>query len=380
MPTCVRAGKSIAYTADGWRLGIRHIRPTNPDPNKLPVVLCHGLGLNGTFWTITDNHLAQQLADRGYDVFIPDMRGSGASLRTGKVGRINAMLRQTPFNEIGDRDWTVDDQILYDVPAILTHVIQTTGKPRVNWVGHSLGGMLMYAYLEISPNAWRVANFVGMGSTITQAEIPQTDMLESSRALRVLLRYVSPGRLGRPMMYGRPPGLAKIDRFYYTAACVDKRTVDRFYGYTLENPGGGALEQLDPYLEFGHFLSADRRYDYARLLPRIKTPHLMICGDGDIMSDVPSSYLTFKALSSSDKTFLRFGRNEGHIDDYGHCDLVWSRNAADEIFPVLIDWLDNRQPGSPPLRQSPSPSAQESEDRSGSDVISSLHEPPHPPR
>ena len=67
----------FAYTEDGWRLGVRHYRASNPDPGKLPVVLCHGLGLNGTFWTITDNHLASQLADRGYDVFVFDIRGSG---------------------------------------------------------------------------------------------------------------------------------------------------------------------------------------------------------------------------------------------------------------------------------------------------------------
>src|SRR5690242_11923657 len=66
-------------TADGWVLGIRRIRPAHPDPAKLPVVLCHGMGLNGTFWTLTDRHLGEQLADRGYEVFIPDMRGSGAS-------------------------------------------------------------------------------------------------------------------------------------------------------------------------------------------------------------------------------------------------------------------------------------------------------------
>ena len=54
--------EGYAETADGWRLGMRHVRPATSDPGKLPVVLCHGLGLNGTFWTITDNHLAEQLA------------------------------------------------------------------------------------------------------------------------------------------------------------------------------------------------------------------------------------------------------------------------------------------------------------------------------
>ncbi len=350
-------------TKDGWRLGIRHIRPSQPDPGKLPVVLCHGLGLNGTFWTITDEHLPEQLAARGYEVFIPDMRGSGASRRVGAVGKINAFLRQTPLNEIGDGEWNVDDQIRYDVPAILEYVRLTTGHDRVNWVGHSLGGMLMYAFLETSPEAWRIANFVGMGSTIILKETPQTDMLNASRALRVMLRFVSTGRIARPMMFRRPPGLEKIDGFYYTAANVDRETVNRFYAFTLENPGRGALKQLDPYLEYGRFYSADRRIDYASRLPEITTPTLMIAGDGDVMSDVPSTLLTFNALSSPDKTLMRFGRLEGHFDDYGHCDLVWSRHAPHEIFPRLIDWLDPRQPamalpdGGPsaplPIRASP---------------------------
>ncbi len=184
-----------------------------------------------------------------------------------------------------------------------------------------------------------------MGSTIVQAEYPQTDMLLANRALRVMLHVVSTGRIARPMRHGRPPGLSTIDGFYYTQANVDKRTVDRFYGYTLEDPGRGALKQLDPYLEYGHFVSADRKVDYAAPLPRVATPLLMTAGEGDVMSDIPSTQLTFNAVSSEDKTLLRFGRREGHIDDYGHCDLVWSRYAPIEVFPAVIEWLDRRQPG-----------------------------------
>jgi pimeloyl-ACP methyl ester carboxylesterase len=341
-------------TEDGWRLGIRHIAPAKPDPNKLPVVLCHGLGLNGTFWTITDETIVTQLTDRGYHVFIPDMRGSGASHRVGPVGTFNQhVLRETLLLEVGDGSWTVDDEIKYDVPAILDYVQCRTGRNQVNWIGHSLGGMLMFGFLETSPHAWRIANFVGMGSTIVQDQTPQTQMLRANRGLRGLLRVVSTGRIARPMMLARLPGLEKVDRFYYTAANVDDSTVDRFYGYTLENPGRGALRQLDPYLEFGHFLSADRSIDYVELLPRVTTPTLLIAGEGDVMSDITSTYTTFFGMSSTDKTIYRFGRMHGHVDDYGHCDLVWSRHAPREIFPPLIDWLDERQ--SPrPSPQSPS--------------------------
>jgi pimeloyl-ACP methyl ester carboxylesterase len=344
-----------AYTADGWRLGVRHLRPAAPDPSKLPVVLCHGLGLNATFWTITDNHLPEKLLARGYEVFLFDFRGSGESARVGAVGRVNARLRQTFLLELGEGRWTVDEIVRYDVPAVLDYVKSATGHDRVNWVGHSLGGMLMFPYLELAPGRGRIASFVAMGSTITLAETPQAGMLMANQGLRALARVASPGRLGRLLMYERLrfPGLALIDQFYYTTANVDPRTVSRFYGYTLEDTGPAALRQLVPYLRTGHFVSADGRVDYAARLGEVTVPVLMVAGDGDIMSDVPSTELTYRALGSPDKLLVRFGKAEGHFADYGHCDLVWSRYAPVEIFPPVIDWLDRHQPGASASPQGP---------------------------
>ena len=142
-----------------------------------------------------------------------------------------------------------------------------------------------------------------------------------------------------------------IDRFYYSTENVDRETISRFYGYTLEDTGPGALRQLDPYLEFGHMVSADRTIDYSARLGEITTPTLLVAGDGDIMSDVPSTELTLAALGSPDKSLMRFGKSQGHVADYGHCDLVWSRHAPVEIFPPIIDWLDHRQPGAGPSPQ-----------------------------
>ncbi|MBV8557915.1 MAG: alpha/beta fold hydrolase [Planctomycetaceae bacterium] len=348
----------FAFTRDGWKLGIRHIRPGHPDPAKLPVVLCHGLGLNATFWTIADHHLPEQLAARGYEVFLPDLRGSGESAKVGRIGQINARRRQTPLVERGEGRWNIDEVAFYDVPAILDFVKRETGHDRVNWVGHSLGGMLMFPFLERSPESWRIASFVGMGSTVILADAPQRDMLRANRGLRILGRFVSTGRMGRPLMYIRFPGLDRIDQFYYTSSNVDRRTIQRFYGYTLEDPGRSALRQLDPYLEFGHMLSADRSIDYSARLDEVTVPTLLVAGESDSMSDVPSTELTLAALGSSDKTLMRFGRRDGQVADYGHCDLVWSRYAPSEIFPPLIDWLDHHQPVMPSAQQ-PRASAQQ---------------------
>jgi pimeloyl-ACP methyl ester carboxylesterase len=337
-----------AYTADGWRLGVRHYRPENPDPSKLPVILCHGLGLNATFWTITDDHLPSQLTARGYDVYVFDIRGSGENGRVGRLDRINRTLRQTPFGERGERSWNVDDLMHCDVPAILDYVRRETGRDRVNWVGHSMGGMLMFPYLELEPAASaQIANFVAMGSTIILAEAPQRDMLWANRAIRTLNRFASPGRLGRPLTYFRMPGMSMIDSFYYSEDNVDRRTVSRFYGYTLEDPGPGAFRQLDRYLKDGHMYSADGRVDYSTLLGRVRTPILMVAGEADIISDVPSTEMTYQAIGSPDKVLMTFGTRHGQVADYGHCDLVWSRHAPREIFPIVIDWLDQHQPGQP---------------------------------
>ena len=56
----------------------------------------------------------------------------------------------------------------------------------------------------------------------------------------------------------------------------------------FEPHGRSALKQLDPYLARGHFLSADRRVDYAARLGEVTVPILMVAGDGDIISSAAS--------------------------------------------------------------------------------------------
>ena len=63
--------------------------------------------------------------------------------------------------------------------------------------------------------------------------------------------------------------------------------------------------------------------------------------------------MTFDALGSGDKTLYVFSKANGHVADYGHCDLAWSRYAPREVFPVVIDWLDRRQPGVSASHQQP---------------------------
>ena len=104
------------------------------------MILCHGLGLNATFWTITDDHLPAQLTARGYEVYVFDIRASGDNAKVGRNDRINRFLRETPFRERGESSWTVDDLVRYDMPAVLDYVECETGRPAstgsvIAWAG-----------------------------------------------------------------------------------------------------------------------------------------------------------------------------------------------------------------------------------------------------
>ena len=102
-------------------------------------------------------------------------------------------------------------------------------------------------------------------------------------------------------MVARPSALARVDRFYYSAENVDRATIDRFYGFTIEDPGPGALRQLDPYLERGHLVSADGAVDYSERLDRVVVPTLFVAGQGDVLAPLESVERTYREVGSRDK-------------------------------------------------------------------------------
>ena len=329
-------------TAGGWASGIT--APSEPDPGKLPVVLCHGLGLNGTFWTITDDHLPAQLDRAGLRGLRLRHPGLGRERRrSGRLGRINQCLRADAFLRAGRGSWNVDDLVRYDVPAILDYVERETGHDRVNWVGHSLGGMLMFPYLELSPRARADRQLRRHGEHDHPGRRPhRRDMLaRQPRPRAMLCAVVSTGRLGRPLMYFRLPGPGP-DRPVLLHR-RERRPAGPSRGSTATRWRTPAPARCGSSTRTWSTATCSRptaRIDYSARLGEVTTPTLLIAGEADCISDVPSTELTFDALGSPDKTLMRFGKRHGHVADYGHCDLVWSRYAPAEIFPAVIDWLD----------------------------------------
>ncbi|MGZ3709459.1 MAG: alpha/beta fold hydrolase, partial [Bdellovibrionota bacterium] len=100
------------------RLHLRHIG----DGEGEPALLVHGSIENGRiFYTTTGKGLAPFLAERGFDTYVPDLRGRGLSEPR--------MSRTMTYGM-----W---EAICEDVPALVRAIRERRGRPASVWIAHS---------------------------------------------------------------------------------------------------------------------------------------------------------------------------------------------------------------------------------------------------
>merc|ERR1719228_169864 len=115
-------------TADGYILKIHRI------PGDGPVVFCqHGLEDSSSAWVLAGpDHGAPgfRLAEQGYDVWLGNFRGNLYS-------REHVTLDPDMDNQFWQFSW--DEMAKYDLPEQLNYVMETTGKEKIYYIGHSMG-------------------------------------------------------------------------------------------------------------------------------------------------------------------------------------------------------------------------------------------------
>ncbi|KAG1327186.1 triacylglycerol lipase 2-like [Cocos nucifera] len=125
-------------TKDGYILSIQRIpngrSATTPRARKTPVLLQHGVFMDGISWLLNSPHesLGYILADKGYDVWISNSRGTRYSLQ---------------HTTLSPKDpaywaWSWDELVAFDLAATFEHVYRHTGHQKLHYVGHSLGTLM----------------------------------------------------------------------------------------------------------------------------------------------------------------------------------------------------------------------------------------------
>ncbi|XP_068625103.1 lipase 1-like [Battus philenor] len=121
-------------TEDGYILTV--FRMAKPGRNRRrssrPVILMHGLLQSSDAWLDAGPGagLAYLLADAGHDLWVGNIRGNYYS---------RAHTRLDPDAHADYWKFSVDEIGMYDVPAIIEHVLQQTRADAVSYVGFSQG-------------------------------------------------------------------------------------------------------------------------------------------------------------------------------------------------------------------------------------------------
>jgi pimeloyl-ACP methyl ester carboxylesterase len=339
-------------TTDGWSLHIRRYKPISIDPKHEPVILCHGLSHNSNFWDLTEkNSLAKYLQAEGFDVWSVSLRGAGQSTKP-TLSQIKQLFRMeiSIFNPQGivnrqpgllRLNWTVDDHIQKDIPAILDYVLKKTEKKQVSWIGHSMGSMIMFAYLGLHSDA-PVKSFVALSAPMYLVR-PSNDVFE---LLADQKRFVEVGNIAtgtnlRAVVGTLAGGAIKtpLDHLFLNEANVEPETMHIFYYACQDDISPGQLDQLLQYVKTGNFFSYDGKVNYTDLLGKVNVPTFQIVGRQDNMVDPGFSAEVNRRIGAKTKQLRIIGMINNFRADYGHDDVIIGRYARDDVFPLIRDWL-----------------------------------------
>lgn len=311
-----------ARTADDVQLAVHRVRLPSADgvQNAPAVMLLHGLGANRFTFLLPERSLSHWLAERGFDVFIPELRGAGMS-RT--------------------RHWRydLDDYLKWDLPAILRCIRTASGQKDVQWVGHSMGGILMMCH-AIGARGEGLASGCAIGSSLDyRGSKSGFEPLYELREYVKLLPMVPFGALSHLLA----PVLGRLDtpveRFNFWPTNVEPSVVRSIYANAFGWIPTTLLRGMIGLFEEGGLCSRDGSLKYLQKLRDIQLPMALFAGSGDVQCTVDAVERTARAAGDGRIRVEKFGKAFGQVDDYGHFDLIVGKRAEGEVWPRLLEWL-----------------------------------------
>ena len=308
-------------TEDGARLALYRYRPRGEVTRQEPVFFCHGLGASKYNFDFDDTYSwARRFAEAGFDVWIVDLRGAGLSTSPKRW------------------NWCFDDYARYDVPAAIAHIRLRTGAEQVHWVGHSMGGMLLYAYLGVGGGK-DVRSGVALGSPV---RFSTTQGYEHGLRASWLLRYIPyvPIRTAIHLMIPLLPflGRSSVLRSQLNPENTDLVYIRKVAYNAVHHLPPALLRQFTDWVRHDCFRSCDKETDYQAALTTVDTPVFILSGAGDQLVRPENAKYAYDLMPTAYSRYVEVGRASGFGHDYGHIDLVFGRDADREVLPLVLEW------------------------------------------
>lgn len=277
-----------------------HLYRLYSNPNGPVVFMLHGAIENGRIFYSNDNQrgLGPYLAQQGFDVYIPDLRGRGLSWP--KINRHSHHDQTTAITE--------------DIPAFLRKIVELRGDSPQYWVAHSWGGVLLSAYYARFGEYRHVVKSMVYFATKRRVAVWNWP--------RVF--YVD-------LMWGVvAPLLTKL--FGYLPA--------KAFHLGPDNETRGFQAQCLRWVREKNWIASDG-FNYAKAISEINLPPILyLAGASDRALGHPEDVCRFMMESGIvSGRFLVLAKSTGYRHDYGHVDILTHRLAEQAVFPLVLDWF-----------------------------------------
>lgn len=256
----------------------------------VPVILLHGSFSNRRFWYSPKGvGLGAFLARAGFDVWLPEMRGHGLSVR-------NQQWRNN----------RVADYARYDLPAIAAFVREQSGQVP-HWIGHSQGGITLAAALG--------------GQYLGEPAVASAAFFGTQVNRRYWPLKIPPVEWGAHLLLKRCAQLSGT----------------RLKRGPEDEPIGIALESLRWNGFLGRFKDAER--DWWAGLAEVRLPIMAVAAAGDLKTPEWACRTLYDQMGSEARKFITLGRAHGFSSDFGHAEMLVSDAAQAEVWPLVLEWL-----------------------------------------
>ena len=321
-------------TDDGF--WIKLIRYCSLEGRETPILMIPGMFENHLLFDYNEERsLARYLANQSWDVWILDLRTHDAD------GDPHSSWKNEEYmNKCWDLDKTyLDKDVVTAVEFIQDKTKKEDGAKKIVFIGHSMGGLLAYAYAELKDQA-DLAGMITIGSPGKASELKW-----EFKILQLYLGFTWHGHVYISSLapYNLDPNnlrfIRKIVRakFFYKAA-TGPEIQDTYIALLDDEPAGAVIDMvygLDEDWKSGHWWDPQTGYDYTLNLYKINTPFMAIAGDEDTLAKPGDIRAAYENVSSDDKTIKNY-------TDYGHVDLLLGDNARIDVFPDIAEWLAAR--------------------------------------
>ncbi|MDJ0591359.1 MAG: alpha/beta fold hydrolase [Pleurocapsa sp. MO_226.B13] len=245
-------------------------------PEEGPLVLClHGILEQGAAWS----EVAIRLAQKGYRVIAPDLRGHGRSDRVGKGGSYNLI------------------DFLGDIDAIVENL---AGRAFV-LVGHSLGSVLGAIFTTIRPQ--RIKNIILVETILPTAQEDE----DPTTALTNQLNYMA----SPPEHPVFPDVKTAAERLRKATPAISPALAMLLAERITEPCEGGVRWRWEPLLRTraGISLNGIGRSRYLNLLKKIKVPITLVYGDQSNFNRVEDLNKQQEAMPNATRVVVSGGHN-----------------------------------------------------------------------